>query len=76
MPSGSPTRHTRWGDDSNAVAYLQRQGYVLNRNWLWEPPPRIKSWSDVAVLEEDAVIYLIEEWDYGGVLISEPVHAN
>lgn len=60
MPQTSDARRARWpGYDAEAVAYLQSRGWKLRDDWSWDPPAE---W----VREQDAMRYLIEEWDYAG----------
>ena len=67
MPQTTPERRARWpGGDQQAMKYLRSRGYVLQKNWLWAAPPgHTHSSKDV-----DALDYLIEEWDFGGVVES------
>lgn len=66
VPQTSPDRAARWpGMDAEAIAFLESRGFVLRRNWLWElPSVGYKS----SHREADAILYLIEEWDFGGVV--------
>ena len=65
MPSTTPERQARWpGMDAEAMNFLESRGYKLNRDWCWSPP---EPDHDPTVREVDALIYLIEEWDYGGL---------
>jgi hypothetical protein len=64
MPQTTPDRAARWpGMDSQAIDYLQSRGYRLLRNWSWLLPEG-KARPDER--EEDAILYLIEEWDFDG----------
>jgi len=65
MPQTSDARRARWpGHDSQAIEYLTRQGYKQTPTWGWKKP----SPSHVITSKErDALIYLIEEWDWAGV---------
>lgn len=63
MPSSTPERQERWQDDYTACRFLEQRGYRLLAGWTWAPPADHVMTDD----EEDAAIYLIEEWDYGGV---------
>lgn len=66
MPQTTPERAARWpGMDHQAIKFLKDQGYTLQRNWFWTLPtlshiPTIK--------ENDAILYLIQEWDFGGIV--------
>ena len=60
-PQTSPERASRWpGMDAEAIAFLESRGYRLTRAWTWLLPDE---------READAIAYLIEEWDFGGVAI-------
>jgi hypothetical protein len=62
MPSTTPERLARWGtSDSAVIKYLEDRGYVLNGDWTWT----LKPWRDPTEEEIDAMIYLMEEWDFG-----------
>ncbi len=66
MPQTTPERAARWpGMDSEAVKFLEGQGYVLRRDWYWMRPNPDHLVTDV---EEDAILYLIQEWDFGGLV--------
>ncbi len=46
------------------MRFLERQGYVLTEAWGWRKP----SPSHVVSAEEaDAIRYLTDEWDFGGL---------
>lgn len=64
MPQTTPERAARWpGGDSEAIKHLQAAGFTLNRDWTWTKPPDYQS-TDRDI---DAVVYLIEEWDFDGI---------
>jgi hypothetical protein len=66
MPQTTDERRARWpGGDQEAIAYLKAQGFKLTPQWFWlKPAPGHK----LTEREEDAIIYLIEEWDFGGAM--------
>ncbi len=65
MPSTTPERAARWpGMDSEAMKFLEDQGYTLNRDWTWTAP---KTYHNPTKRETDALLYLIQEWDFGGL---------
>ncbi len=65
MPSTTPERQARWpGMDSEAMEFLESQGFKLLRDWTWAPPSMNHKLTD---REEDALLYLIQEWDFGGL---------
>lgn len=65
MPQTTPERAARWpGMDSEAMKFLEGQGYILDRDWSWRCPTPDHEVTD---REEDAILYLIQEWDFGGL---------
>jgi len=50
--------------DGQAITYLESRGFVLGDNWCWFLP---KPGHVLSRRERDAVIYLVEEFDWGGV---------
>jgi len=50
--------------DGQAIVYLEKHGFVRDENWSWYLP---KPGHVLTRRERDAVIYLQEEWDWGGV---------
>ena len=66
MPQTSPERAARWpGMDHQAMKYLEDQGYRLSRSWHWYAPSKTHIPTEK---EMDAILYLIEEWDFGGII--------
>ena len=66
MPQTTPERAARWpGMDSQAMKFLEKQGYKLTRNWRWKLPSENHN---VTEKEKDAILYLIQEWDFGGTI--------
>ncbi len=65
MPSTIPERAARWpGMDGEATAYLRAQGYQLTPDFYWlKPTPD----HEPTEREADAIVYLIQEWDFGGI---------
>jgi hypothetical protein len=46
------------------MRFLERQGYVLTKEWGWRKP----SLSHAVTAEEaDAIQFLIDEWDFRGL---------
>jgi len=67
MPSSTPERQSRWpGGDNEACSFLEQEGFKLTAGWCWTHPS--KELDDLTEREEDAIIYMIEEWDYGGFI--------
>lgn len=71
MPQTTPERAARWpGYDAEAIGFLKSQGWVLGRDWCWSHPEH----REPTERERDAMFYLIEEWDFGGIIRKEPRH--
>lgn len=70
MPQATDEHRERWNgpDEREAVAYLQARGYRLTREWCWLKPKSIAVPTD---MDNDAVKFMIDEWDYG-FIICEP----
>lgn len=61
----------KWGGEGGvgedkAEDFLRSRGYVLRRDWLWEHP-RVLEWKDMRLDEQEAMCFLCDEWDYGGL---------
>ena len=54
--------------DSTIVDWLQSQGYVLNEAWQWRLPPGTNQ-KNMPKDEVRAIVFLMDEWDYGGLEI-------
>ncbi len=60
----------RWGKVGNSgqrapMRLLERQGYTLTKDWRWRRP----SPAHVVTPEEaDAIKFLSDEWDFGGLV--------
>lgn len=73
MPSSSDRQRdlmTKWFgncDTSGPEAFLVSHGFELTRRWMWLPPVPAHNLSND---EKECIIFLIEEWDYGGVASS------
>lgn len=64
MPQTTDERRARWPDgDSEAIKFLRGQGYDLTKRWSWIKPSN----HTPTEREIDAVVYLIEEWDFDGI---------
>lgn len=46
----------------HAVAELKKRGYALRRDWTWCAPH-----AGTTEEEREWIIFLIEEWDFGGI---------
>lgn len=63
MPSTTDERRARWpGMDAQATLHLENRGYERGPKWTWRhPDPN----HHMSARDVDAVVYLIEEWDWG-----------
>lgn len=50
--------------DVSAVNFLKARGWVLTPQWCWKMPEGHEPTSDELL----CVQYLIEEWDFGGIV--------
>lgn len=67
MPQTTPERAARWpGMDSEAMEYLIGQRFRLTKTWNWIKPTLNHT---LTYREEDAILYLIQEWDFGGLAV-------
>lgn len=74
MPQSTPERRARWGVmDGKATRYLASRGWTLRRDWHWSPP---QVGYEPDETERDAIIFLIEEWDFGGILMRLPQYKS
>lgn len=64
MWQNDPLTEEKWKQHNDAIEYLEKQGFKLQKNWCWLLP---KSNHKLNIAEEKAVIYLMEEWDYPSI---------
>jgi hypothetical protein len=72
MPSGPPELHEKFcaladdgmSGDSAAMRFLEGRGFKLTRQWTWVPPEN----HTITEEENEAIYYLIAEWDFGGIV--------
>lgn len=65
MPQSTQELRDRWGlSPKKAVEHLESKGFVLGADnpWEWTFPVGYEPTKE----DRDAMIYLIEEWDFGG----------
>lgn len=66
MPQTTPELAAKFpGMDREAMEVLRDAGYTLTREWFWLPP---SIFHEPIEREADAINYLIEEWDFGGLI--------
>ncbi len=74
MPQASEELRAKFpGGDVEAEQVLENGGFVLTRDWCWTPPA---GRTTITVREGEAIDYLGDEWDYGGLTrpLSCPCH--
>ena len=64
MPESTPERRATWHSDDVAMRFLTAHGLMLDSTWCWFSHDDRRLTDD----EADAVLYLIEEWDFGGYI--------
>ncbi len=60
----------RFGDpisDAGPTKFLEDAGYKLTSSWLWEPKKGVESLKDMTQEEYECMLFLVHEWDYGGL---------
>jgi len=62
MPRATDELRSKW-TDRTAIAFLERAGYVLRKDWHWTKPTPDHKPTDK---ESEAMWYLVTEWDFGG----------
>lgn len=73
MPQASDELRAKFpGGDREAIDWLEGRGFTLTKEWNWIPPHDHPWWADTMPIgseydrDNDAVVYLITEWDFGG----------
>lgn len=62
------TMHKWFGDeisDEGPIRFLRSHGYTLLEGFIWQKPTPSHS---VSCYEAECVLFLINEWDWGGVV--------
>lgn len=61
MPQATPKLRQRWGiAPEKAMNFLEKRGFKLTKEWDWIVP------HEPDEKEESAIMFLIQEWDFGG----------
>lgn len=73
MPQTTSERLKRWGGyrgvgEDKAEKFLEDRGYTLTSSWEWIEPSETHY---ITPEEVDAILFLMEEWDYGGLVSVE-----
>ena len=65
------SKHGDEFDDNIAVQFLKSHGYKRTKHWEWIPPNGV----NLQTMHQDDylhMLYLIEEWDFGGLVENHP----
>lgn len=54
-------------DEAGPIAFLTKAGYKLTPDWRWEAPSRVQKAQDMTQDEFDCMLFLVQEWDFGGI---------
>lgn len=67
MPQATPELREEWGImDGPAIQFLEQRGYLLTEAFEWRlPSSRIVG--EITPKEGRAILFLFEEWDFGGI---------
>lgn len=68
MPQATDELRAEWpGGDQQAIDHLEAKGFIPTRDFQW-----IRPYKDYVTTsrDESAILYLIDEWDYGGLVAS------
>lgn len=58
-------------DDGPVIRALEEAGYKPTNDFCWRLRPGLTSIDEIPEDEADLLFFLIEEWDYGGVITPE-----
>ena len=56
-------------DDAGPTKLLHDAGYVLREDWHWDPKPGVTDYPDMTQDEYEAMLFLLQEWDFGGLIL-------
>jgi len=54
-------------DEEGPIKFLEASGFTLRRDWTWFKPG-VYNERGMTKQEKDSVLFLIEEWDFGGMI--------
>jgi len=52
-------------DETGPMNFLEDNGFRFGQDWVARKPG-VMLWSELTPKEQDCVIFLMEEWDFGG----------
>ena len=53
--------------DEGPMKFLEDAGYVLRGDWFWKAKPGVTTYGDMTKKEYLCMIFLCQEWDFGGL---------
>lgn len=53
-------------DSSGPIKFLQERGYTLGHDWCWSKPG-VTELEQMKQDEWEALLFLVQEWDFGGL---------
>ena len=56
--------------EAGPTEFLKDAGYELQRGFVWKPKPGVASVEEMARDEFECLMFLVHEWDYGGLIES------
>ena len=75
MPQATPMER-RWAiakfgdiDTGPIIEWLEKQGFKLRKDWRWQAPAGREPTQE----EIRAVCFLVDEWDFGGIVQTEGI---
>lgn len=75
MPSASDELRDRMGqrfgdriDDRGPIRFLMAASYEAREDFCWGARPGVRTEDDITPEEAECILFLIEEWDFGGVV--------
>lgn len=63
-------------DDQGPMAFLKSQGYTLRRDYHWDAPEHVKDYGDMTEKEFHCLLFLVHEWDMGGLARTTTNHED
>lgn len=62
-------------DDGPVIRALEEAGYKRSSDFCWYLRPGLASIEEIPEAEADLLFFLMEEWDFGGVIAPEDAEA-
>lgn len=59
-----------YSSDEGPMYWLEKAGYKLTKDWTWKKEG-ISSYDQMTQEEYDCLVFLVQEWDFGGLELAE-----